>query len=347
MTKNRITIKDIARELKISTSTVSRALADKWDVNPETRRAVMELSEKLNYRPNQISLNLKKQQSMTIGIVIPEFINSFFPEVIIGIESVLRPIGYQILICQSNESPDTELANIRMLENKMVDGFLISMSAETCNPSYFNTLAENDSPVVFFNRICPGINASSVVIDDYKWAFRATEHLIEQGARRIVHMAGPENLEVAIRRKQGYLDALEKQGLPQDDELVIPCGVMMERGVMGAYKILEMEHRPDGIFAFNDPVAIGAMKTLQKRGGLRIPDDIAVVGFTESKMAVIIEPNLTSIEQPTFEMGKAAAELLMEQLKNKSDEKRACKTIILDAKLNVRESSCKNAPTEE
>ena len=330
MTKNRITIKDIARELKISTSTVSRALADKWDVNPETRRAVMELSEKLNYRPNQISLNLKKQQSMTIGIVIPEFINSFFPEVIIGIESVLRPIGYQILICQSNESPDAELANIRMLENKMVDGFLISMSA-----------------VVFFNRICPGINASSVVIDDYKWAFRATEHLIEQGARRIVHMAGPENLEVAIRRKQGYLDALEKHGLPQDDELIIPCGVMMERGVMGAYKILEMEHRPDGIFAFNDPVAIGAMKTLQKRGGLRIPDDIAVVGFTESKMAVIIEPNLTSIEQPTFEMGKAAAELLMEQLKNKSDEKRACKTIFLDAKLNVRESSCKNAPAEE
>ncbi len=346
MTKNRITIKDIARELKISTSTVSRALADKWDVNPETRKAVMELSEKLNYHPNQISLNLKKQQSMAIGIVIPEFISSFFPEVIIGIESVLRPRGYQILICQSNESPETEQANIRMLENAMVDGFIVSMSAETYDPACFNSLAENDRPMVFFNRICPSVNASSVVIDDYKWAFRATEHLIEQGCRRIAHMAGPENLEVTIRRRQGYIDALEKHGLPFDAELVIPCGVMMERGVTSAYRILEMEQRPDGIFAFNDPVAIGVMKTLQKRGGIRIPEDIAIVGFTESKMAVIIEPNLTSVEQPTFEMGKVAADLLLEQLRNK-DEKRACKTIILDAKLNVRESSCRIVSPEE
>lgn len=346
MTKNRVTIKDIARELKISTSTVSRALADKWDVNPETRKAVMELSEKLNYRPNQISLNLKKQQSMTVGIVIPEFINAFFPEVIIGIESVLRPQGYQMLICQSNESPETELANIRMLENKMVDGFIISMSAETSDPACFNTLAES-GPVVFFNRICPGTSASSVVIDDRKWAFLATEHLIEQGCRRIVHLAGPENLEVAIRRRQGYLDALAAHGLEQDPELVIPCGVMMERGVMGAYRILELEQRPDGIFAFNDPVAVGAMKTLQKRGGVRIPEEMAVVGFTESKMAVIIEPNLTSVEQPTFEMGKAVAELLLEQLRNKTDEKRACKTIILDAKLNVRESSSLNPASDE
>lgn len=342
MSHKRVTIKDIARELKISTSTVSRALADKWDVNPDTRKAVMELSEKLHYHPNRISLSLKNQQSMAIGVIVPEFINSFFPEVIMGIESVLLPKGYLILISQSNESQENQIANIRALENKMVDGFLISVSADTNTSDFFNELVESNFPVVFFNRICPDIHSSAVLIDDRKWARTATEHLIQQGCKRIVHLAGPENLVVSSERKQGYLDALAAHHIPVDESLIIPCGILMERGVMSAYKILEMNPLPDGIFAFNDPTAIGAMKTLQKNG-VKIPEDIAVVGFSESKMAVIVEPNLTSVEQPTFEIGKAAAEVLLQQLKNKNnpEERKSDRTIILGAKLNIRESSCK------
>ena len=281
MSKPRVTIKDLAKELKISTSTVSRALCDKWDVNPETRKAVLELAEKWNYKPNPISLSLKQSQSMFIGVIVPEFVNSFFSEVIMGIQSVLNPEGYHVLIMQSNESHENELRNMKALEAQMVDGFLISVTQESENTSYFSDLIRNNFPVVFFNRISAELSAPHVVIDDYKWAFAAVEHLI-----------------------------------------------------------LEMEKMPDGIFAVNDPVAIGAMKTLQKNK-IRIPEDMAVVGFSESKEAFIVEPNLTSVEQPTFEMGRNAAQLLLEQIKHNvnNEDKMLSKSVILDAKLNIRESS--------
>lgn len=340
MNKPRVTIKDLARELKISTSTVSRALADKWDVNPETRKAVLELAEKLNYKPNPISLNLKQQNSMSIGVVIPEFIHSFFPEVIMGIQSVLEPVGYHILISQSNESHERELSNLKALEARMVDGIIVSITKETENIEYFSYLREKNVPLVFFNRTYKEFSASCVIIDDYKWAFNAVEHLISQGCRRIAHLSGSDNLFLSQQRMKGYKDALNKYDLPQDDDLIVPAGIIMEKGVMAAYHILEMKEKPDAIFAVNDPVAIGAMKTLQQHG-VKIPDDIAIVGFTDSKMAMIVEPNLTSVEQPTFEMGKLAADLLLEQLRNTHDEKLSPKIITLDAKMNIRESSNK------
>ena len=340
MSKPRVTIKDLAKELKISTSTISRALCDKWDVNPETRKAVLELAEKWNYKPNPISLSLKQSQSMFIGVIVPEFVNSFFSEVIMGIQSVLNPEGYHVLIMQSNESHENELRNMKALEAQMVDGFLISVTQESENTSYFSDLIWNNFPVVFFNRICAELSAPHVVIDDYKWAFAAVEHLIQQGCRRIVHLAGSEDLLIAQKRKNGYMDALRKYGLLVEESLIIDCGIMMEKGIMAAHQILEMEKIPDGIFAVNDPVAIGAMKTLQKNK-IRIPEDMAVVGFSESKEAFIVEPNLTSVEQPTFEMGRNAAQLLLEQIKHNvnNEDKMLSKSVILDAKLNIRESS--------
>lgn len=341
MAKHRVTIKELAAELKISTSTVSRALADKWDVNPETRKAVLELAERWNYRPNPISLSLKQQQTMTIGVVIPEFMTAFFPEVIIGIQNTLEAEGYTILISQSDESYNKELNNIKNLESRLVDGLIISLTKETVNTDYLQKLLDRNIPLVLFNRVCDNIDTPKVIIDDYKWAFEAVEHLINQGYKRIIHLTGPENLELSQQRKKGYIDALTKHNISIDPDLIIPCGVMMEKGVIAAHRILEMEQMPDAIFAINDPVAIGAMKTLQKNG-IRIPEDIGVVGFSESKMAMIVEPNLTSVEQPTFEMGKIAAELLLEQLKNKKDEAVLNKCITLNAKLNVRESSLRN-----
>lgn len=337
----RVTIKDIARELKISTSTVSRALADRWDVNPETRKAVLELAEKLNYHPNPISLSLKKQQSMSIGVVVPEFINSFFAEIMMGIQNILEPMGYHMLIMQSGESYENELKNLRALESKMVDGFIISVTQETKNSEYFNHLIENGFPLVFFNRICNEVKAPHVIIDDYRWSFEVVEHLIQEGYKRISHLMGPDNLVLSQKRKEGYIDALKKYNIPIDESLIIPCGIMMERGVLAAYKILEMEEKPDAIFAVNDPIAIGAMKTLQKNG-IHIPEDIAIAGFSESQKALIIEPNLTSVEQPTFEIGQTAAELLLEQIKNRY-EKPIPKCVILEAKLNIRESTIRTS----
>jgi LacI family transcriptional regulator len=333
--KKHCTIKDLAKTLGVSTSTISRALTDRWDVNPETRKTVLELAEKLQYHPNPLSVNLKQKQTYSIGIVIPEIINSFFSEIIIGIQSTLEPKGYQLLISQSNESAEIELKNTKALEKKMVDGFIVSITKETKDVDYFKSLMESGIPIVFFNRTVKNMPVSRVIIDDYKWAFLAVEHLIEQGCERIAHLAGPENLDISQDRLMGYTDALKKHGLAY--QMIIPCGVMMEKGILGAMKLLESSILPDGIFAFNDPVAIGAMKTLKKRG-VKIPEDIAIVGFTESKMAMIIEPNLTTVEQPTFEMGKAVAELLLKQMKSDNE---VAHTVILEAKLNVRESSLK------
>ena len=341
MTKHRVTIKELAKELKISTSTVSRALGDKWDVNPETRKAVLELAEKWNYRPNPISLSLKQQQTMTIGVVIPEFMNTFFPEVIIGIQSTLEAEGYSILISQSNESSEKELKNIKNLEARLVDGFIISLTGVSVNTEYLQKLLDRNTPLVLFNRVCDSLDSPRVVINDYKWAFEAVEHLIDQGFKKIVHLAGPDNLQLSRQRKKGYIDALQKHNFPVEDKFIIPCGLVMEKDVLAAHRILEMEEKPDAIFAVNDPVAIGAMKTLQKNG-VNIPKDMGVVGFSESQMAMIVEPNLTSVEQPTFEMGKIAAELLLEQLKNKKDEAVLNKCITLNARLNIRESSLRN-----
>ncbi len=341
MAKRRVTIKELAAELKISTSTVSRALSDKWDVNPETRKAVLELAERWNYCPNPISLSLKQQQTMTIGVVIPEFMTTFFPEVIIGIQNTLEAEGYTILISQSDESYEKELKNIKNLEDRLVDGLIISLTQDTVNTDYLQKILDRNIPLVLFNRVSDRIDAPKVIIDDYKWALESVEHLIKQGYKRIIHLGGPENLDLSQQRKKGYIDALIKHQMPVDEDLIITSGLMMEKGVIAAHQILEMENMPDAIFAINDPVAIGAMKTLQKNG-IRIPEDMGVVGFSESKMAMIVEPNLTSVEQPTFEMGKIAAELLLEQLKNKKDEAVLNKCITLNAKLNIRASSLRS-----
>ena len=343
MLKRRITIKDLARELKISASTVSRALADRWDVSPETRRVVVELAEKLNYKPNPISLSLKQQSSMSIGVVVPEFINHFFAEVIMGIQSVVESQGFHILISPSNESELCELNNLKNLEANMMDGYIVSITQETKNMDYFKQMLEREAPLVFFNRICEGLNVASVTIDDYKWAFSAVEHLIEQGCKRIVHLMGPPNLLLSQHRKQGWEDALRKHHLEIDDELLIPSGIMIESGVVAAHTVMEMKKRTDGIFAITDPVAIGAMKTLQKNG-YSIPKDIAIVGFTESPAALIVEPNLTSVEQPTFEMGQMAANLLLEQIQNHSERPTPVKSIKMEARLNIRESSLRSNP---
>lgn len=292
----------------------------------------------MGYSPNPMAKSLLKQCSNQIGVVVPEFINAFFPEVIIGIQEVFIKKGYQVLIMQSGESQITELENVKTLENNMVDGMIISLSLETKNVDYYNDLIKQGFPLVFFNRVSNELETSKVLIDDYKWAFFATEHLIYQGFKKIFHFAGPNGLMFSQNRKNGFIDALRKHKLPINESRIIETGLMINDGERVMEKLINENNLPDAIFAVNDPTAIGAMKMLKKHG-FKIPGDVALVGFTETKLAELIDPPLTSVAQPTKEIGRTAAQLLLEQIESKGIF--VPQTVILNGRLNVRESSMK------
>jgi LacI family transcriptional regulator len=332
----RTTIKDVARKLNVAVSTVSRAFNDKYDIRKETRDLILKTAHEMGYHPNPIAQKLIQRKTFTVGVVVPEFVNSYFPEVIIGIQDVLVKKGYQVLVMQSNECHITELENVKTLENNMVDGLIISLSRETLNNEYYIRMLEKGYPIVFFNRIDDQIPASRVIFDDYKWAYFATEHLIKQGYKKIYHFSGFKHLSLSRNRIMGYQKAMNKFKIPFQKSQIIETGFYMEDGQSVMRSLLDRGELPEAIFASTDPAAIGAMRVI-KKAGLRIPQDIAVVGFTESRMAEVVDPPLTSVSQPTFEMGKAAAELLLKQIA--ADGFASVQTIVLNGKLNIRESS--------
>ncbi len=336
MRSNQVTIKDIARILGISPSTVSRALKNHPDISQETRTAVNELAIKLKYQPNAVALSLKHSKSNTIGVIIPEIVHYFFSSVISGIEDVAYEAGFTVIICQSNEMYDREVANAKMLLSHRVDGVLVSISKETTNFDHLKMLQEGGIPLVFFDRIVPGIEADCVVIDDEEAAYKATRHLIEKGKKRIAHFAGPENLLIGRLRKEGYIRALTEVGLPVDPKLIVNADTF-EKALISTQQMLDLSNPPDGIFATNDLTAIGAMQTLQKRG-IKIPSQIAVVGFSDGRFSGITEPNLTSVDQHGYEMGSVATEILLSRLMSPV-QRYEPETRVLKANLIVRGSS--------
>ena len=334
----RITIKDIAHELHYSISTISRAFNDKYDIHPETREIILKKAMEMGYQPNPLAKKLRENRSYNIGVVIPEFIGSFFPEVIIGAQEVFFEKGYQVLITQSNECYKDELKNVKTLVNSMVDGLLISLTHETKNIDYYKSVVDSGLPVVLFNRVTDEINSSKVVFDDYKWAFFATEHLIYQKYKKIFHLSGPKHLSLTKERIRGFTDAFLKHRLHIDDSYILESGFMMEDGDKVAKEMIEKDNIPEAILACGDLTAIGAMKVF-KKNGYKIPEDIAFVGFSEHPLARHIDPPLTSVAQPTYDMGRAAANLLIEQIENKGVF--IPQTIQLNGMLNIRESSMK------
>lgn len=331
-----ITIKDIAKALGISTSTVSRALSDAWDVKRETRDQVLEMARKLNYHPNLNAKNLQNKRTGTIGIIIPEFVSSFFPNVVMGIQDVLYTANYHIFITQSGESRSQELDNMRLLREHMVEGILISTTNEGGNEDAYKELMDGGMPLVFFNRCPKTLSAPKVMIDDCLMAEKAVEHLISTGRREIWHLLGPVNLEVSAMRAQGFANAMRRNGLDPEGRS-FPAGIFINDGREAMERLLAgRDALPDAIFCFNDPVAIGAMKAL-KSEGIRVPEDVAIVGFSEGSMATVVEPQLTTVLQPMREMGREAARLLLGQLK--PGRRPAPQTVCLDAKLNIRASS--------
>jgi len=337
--KKYATIKDIAKALNISVATVSRALADRWDVNPSTKKLVKEEAERQNYKPNPIATRLQNKRTKTIGVVVPEFKSSFFPNIILGIQNILDEAGFQLLIAQSNESMANEEKILKLFEGNMVEGILVSINQEQDNINLYNKIINSGIPIVFFNRVSATTLASKVVIDNYKMAFFATEHLIYNKFEKIIHFAGPASLKITQERKKGFEDAMKKHHRVLTSNSIIDTGIMSEQGHSAMKKLIEESNIPDAIFCFNDPVAFGALKAL-KESNITCPDTVALVGFSETEMAQLVEPPLTSVEQPTFKMGETAANILLEQIELTNEQQNInFETTSLTAHLHVRKSS--------
>jgi len=331
------TIKDLAKELNLSASTVSRALRDHPDISPLTKKRVISLANKLDYHPDSIAQSLQTQKTKTIGVIVPEIKQPFFASVINGIEELAYSAGYTIIVCQSNETYDREVLYTRTLVSHRVAGLLVSLSQTTQNLDHFKALQRRGVPIVFFDRVNDDIEASKVVVDDYNGAFAAADHLIKSGYKRIAHLAGPKNLSICKYRLKGYKDALKLGNRPYNEELVVYGGLDDTDGVVGFQKLLSLEILPDAVFAVNDPVATGAFLTI-KEHGLKIPDDIALVGFSNTNVSSLLDPPLTTVEQPTYEIGKTAVQLLLAQINN-SEENFVPQFEVLKTHLIIRGST--------
>jgi LacI family transcriptional regulator len=338
---NQVTIKDIARELGISPSTVSRALKDHPDISTETKKAVNELAVKLNYQPNIVALSLRQKKTNTIGIIIPEIVHFFFSTVISGIDDVAKQAGYNVILAQSNESYQREVSDIKVLFNSRVDGMLISVSRETTNFDHIESIISRGMPVVFYDRNYNSPSASKVIVDDYNGAKEAVNHLIAQGCKRIAHIEGAPGLSISTDRLGGYMDALKENKIKIEESLIQKCpSGSMEDAKQTTRKLMALPAPPDGIFCNTDVMAMGAMMAIKEKG-LKIPEDVAVVGFSNWSFSELTEPSLSSVDQPGYEMGQEAARLLIRQIevKDKDVVEYTPETKVLKTKLIVRNSS--------
>jgi len=329
------TIKDIAQRLNISISTVSRALRNAPDVNNETKQAVMLLSEELNYQPNRLALSLRHKQTHTIGVIVPN-LDYVLSTMVRGIDEVALEAGYTVMVCQSNESFGREILNTRRLLDSLVDGFIVSVSSETKLFDHFKKIQERGLPMVVFDRVTPDLIAPSVRLDNEEGGFIATEHLLEQGYSRIAILAGPVNLGVSNSRLEGYLKALRKHKVKIDRQLIIYCDFNQDYAYFATQELLAMKKRPDAIFTISDRMAIGAMLAIKEKG-LKMPQDIGLVGFNNEPVVSLVTPRISSVDLPSFEMGKVAAKLFIETMHNNADMSGVEE--VLKPKLYVRESS--------
>lgn len=339
MTK-KTTIYDIAKELNITAATVSRALNNNPKISEKTRKLVAETAIKLNYEQNKLALALKSGKSFNIGVIVPRIDSNFFSSVIRGIEEELYPTGYHVIICQTHDQEDLEIHNINSLLNAQVDGVLMSVSsAKIENIDSFKSLLRKNVPLIFFDRKKNVKNVSSITIDDYKGAYEATKHLIEQGCKRIAHLSNNRHLEIFKNRYLGYKQAVIDAGLEFDENLVVECFSKVAAGRVETKKFLEMENRPDAIFSSSDFTALGAIQEI-KSHGLKIPEDISVVGFSNEPFTKFMELSITSVDQSPIEMGRIAAQMFLEEVNNDVKVKSE-KHVVLSPELKIRKSSQK------
>jgi LacI family transcriptional regulator len=314
-----VTIKDIAKALGLSTSTVSRALRDSYEISPETKKLVLEYAEKINYHPNPIALSLRERRSHSIGVIVAEIANSFFSQAIDGIESIAYKNGYNVIISQSRESFEREVINLHYLTSRSIDGLLVSVAAETKDFGNFKELHERGMPIVFFDRIVSEINTHKVTVDNYKGAYDATCHLIENGYKEIAAIANNEILSITKDRVAGYKAALADNGIKEKEALIKYCphgGLLLPEIEQAVTELVNLKTRPDAILALGDKLTTGCLRILKAKK-IKVPDETGLIGFSNSDTTELIEPPLSIIKQPAFEMGEIATDLLLQLIESK------------------------------
>ncbi len=318
MRSGHVTIKDIARELGISPSTVSKALKNHPEISVVTKKKVNELAKKLDYKPNAIALSLRSSRTKTLGLVIPEIVHHFFSSVISGIEDVAYDAGYNVMIFQSNESFNREVFATTALMDARVEGILISLSRETRQYEHLSYVLNNGVPLVMFDRVCDEIITDKVTVDDFQGAYNAVNHLIRTGRRRIAHLAGPPGLRITDLRRNGYTEALRDNKMEIDRDLIIYCDNFNQAQIR-TKQLMNRIQPPDGIFTVNDFTATGVIKSLHEMG-IRIPEEISVIGFSNGLISQVTHPTLSTVDQHGYEMGQISVQLLLDRLLNRQIE---------------------------
>jgi len=335
--QHNVTIKDIAKALKLSVSTVSRAMRDRSEIRPETRELVQQLAARLNYTPNPIALSLKEKRSKVIGVIVPEIANTFCSSTIAGIEEVAYGRGYHVTIFQSHETYEREVINTRLVSSRRMDGLIIAMSNETRQYGHITDLIEKGTPVVMFDRVADEINSHKVVVNDKLGAFLATEHLIEQGYSKIAHLTISKNLSITQNRLNGFKDAIRKHGLSVNEDWIRHCNFDPADIDEAIRNLFTGNDKPDAIMASVERIVMRCIIVL-KQMEVRIPEDCALIGFSDNPLNEYLNPSLSSVSQPTLDIGQRSAELLINMIESKATSPVA-ETIELGTILNKRESS--------
>ncbi len=340
--KKEITIYDIAASLNLSSATVSRGLKDHPAIRKETKKRIIEKAKELGYRHNFFASNLRRNRTNTIGVIVPRLNSYFMASVISGIEKVANEAGYNLVISQSLESEKKENVNIKTMFNSRVDGLLVSLAYDTADDSHFKIILDKNIPLIFFDRVLDHPLCTSVTIDNYAAGYAMTQHLIEQGCKRIIHITANLKRNVYSDRLHGYKQALADHGVPFDDKLLFVNNLEQAACVEAIHAILKMDPLPDGIFSSNDSSAVVCIREL-KKAGIKIPHEIAVGGFNDEPISTVVEPNLTTIHYPGREMGEVCATILIRKLAK--PENADLNRVVLRHKLIIRESSLrKKAP---
>ena len=339
-----INLKLLASELRLSVSTISKALMDSHEISPETKQRVLELAKKLNYVPNPYASSLRGRKSKTIAVVLPEVADSFFSLAINGIEAVAQEKGYHVLIYLTHESFTKEKAILKDFQSGRVDGILISVSRETAQSHHINEASEKGIPVVFFDRACDDIETATITTNDFESCYHATQHLIENGCKQIAFLSISTSLGISNKRMEGYKQALVDNSIFFENENIILCTKDSSDDARLISNLMKRKNRPDGIIASVEKLTT-PIYLVCKELKLSIPEDIKIISFSNLASAVILNPSLTTITQPAFEMGKAAATVLFKALEKKSFNLKN-ERIVLPSKLIVRSSTSSRVPVQ-
>lgn len=335
--KKPISLKDLAKELGISISTVSRALKNSPEVSTQVKEKVKALAKKRNYRPNPFAMSLLKNSPRIIGIIVPDIVTHYYSSITSGINDIARINGYSTIISSSYEQYEMEKECLESFINIRVEGIIACLSQETTNYSHFEVLSDQNVPLVFFDRVCLIDQFSSVITDNVESAQAATNHFLTTGSKRVGFIGGANHLEIVKQRKHGYLQALREHRIEIERDLVFCENISYESGYEGATSLLSLQTPPDAILCMTDSLAFGAMKVIKERG-LKIPNDVALIGYTDEMHSNYVDPPLSAVVHQTYKMGETACNLLLKQIRNKAKVEQ----VIVPCILSVRGSSIKN-----